>query len=159
MQNGMVKNKLTYRLIEEKPDNKLLQEILVVYKAVFDDYKLDFFKNRIGEKKDVLMALCYAHAKLVGFKIGYRHNDTTFYSWVGGVLPEYRKQGIAKTLATLQKEHIVKKGYSRLRTKSTNKFKPMMILNLKNGFDIIQVYTNKSGQTKVVFEKDLNNSK
>jgi hypothetical protein len=36
-----------------------------------------------------------------------------------------------------------------------NRFKPMMILNLKNGFDIVQVYTNDSGQTKVVFEKTL----
>jgi len=36
-----------------------------------------------------------------------------------------------------------------------NRFKSMMILNLKNGFDIKSVYTNEVGQTKVVFEKTL----
>jgi len=36
-----------------------------------------------------------------------------------------------------------------------NSFKPMMILNLKNGFDIVSVYTNVTNQTKIVFEKEL----
>ena len=31
----------------------------------------------------------------------------------------------------------------------------MMILNLKNNFDIKQVYTNDSGQTKIIFEKNI----
>jgi hypothetical protein len=36
-----------------------------------------------------------------------------------------------------------------------NHFKGMLILNLKNGFDIKQVYTNDSGQTKIIFEKEI----
>ena len=36
-----------------------------------------------------------------------------------------------------------------------NQYKPMLILNIKNGFDIVQIYTNDSGQTKIVFEKEL----
>ncbi|MFT5215061.1 MAG: hypothetical protein ACI83H_000168 [Glaciecola sp.] len=36
-----------------------------------------------------------------------------------------------------------------------NTYKPMMILNLKNGFDITKIYTNTKGQTKIIFEKDL----
>jgi len=36
-----------------------------------------------------------------------------------------------------------------------NTFKPMMILNLKNGFDIVNIYTNTKGQTKIVFEKNI----
>jgi predicted GNAT superfamily acetyltransferase len=92
---------------------------------------------------------------LVGFKIGYRYNETTFYSWVGGVLLSYRQKGIAKHLAKLQEENVTTKRYSKMRTKSMNRFKPMMILNLKNGFNIVQVYTNDIGQTKVVFEKEL----
>lgn len=155
MQSGMVNDKFTYHLIEGVPTQELLQTILEVYKAIFADYKLDFFRSRIYEKKDLLIALCYKQNTLVGFKIGYRYNETTFYSWVGGVLPEHRKKGIAKTLAKLQEEKVIASGYSKLRTKSMNRFKPMMILNLKNGFDIVQVYTNDSRQTKVVFEKLL----
>lgn len=151
----MVKSEFTYRLLEELPPENLLQDILIVYKSIFEDYKLDFFKNRIREKEGVLIVLCYCKEQLVGFKIGYRYNETTFYSWVGGVLLEHRNQGIAKTLAHLQEQKVIEKGYRKLRTKSMNKFKPMMILNLKNGFNIVNIYTNDSGQTKIVFEKEL----
>lgn len=151
----MQTNLFTYQLIEDKPSSELLETILALYKAVFDDYKLDFFKERIHQKEDLVIALCYSDLNLVGFKIGYKYTDTTFYSWVGGVLPSFRQNGIAKKLAELQLKKVLEKGYTRLRTKSTNRFKPMMILNLKNGFDIIQVYTNDSGQTKIVFEKDI----
>ena len=101
------------------------------------------------------MILCYQQKQLLGFKIGYRYNDITFYSWVGGVLPENRGNGIAKQLAQLQEQRVKEKGYQTLRTKSMNRFKPMMILNLKNGFDITNIYTNDVGQTKIVFEKLL----
>jgi predicted GNAT superfamily acetyltransferase len=151
----METNKLTYQIIEGQPSKELLDKILEVYKLIFDDYKLDFFKSRIHKKEDLLIILCYSTDKLIGFKIGYRYNETTFYSWVGGVLPSFRQKGIAKHLAKLQEGNVIEKGYQKLRTKSMNKFKPMMILNLKNGFDIVQVYTNDVGQTKIVFEKKL----
>ncbi|MFK2819176.1 hypothetical protein U0L90_03540 [Flavobacteriaceae sp. LMIT009] len=151
----METDKLTYHTIEGQPSKELLDEILEVYKSIFDDYKLDFFKSRIHKKEGVLIILCYNSDMLVGFKIGYRYNETTFYSWVGGVLLSYRQKGIAKQLAKLQEENVTTKRYSKMRTKSMNRFKPMMILNLKNGFNIVQVYTNDIGQTKVVFEKEL----
>lgn len=151
----METDKLTYHTIEGQPSKELLDEILEVYKSIFDDYKLDFFKSRIHKKEGVLIILCYNSDMLVGFKIGYRYNETTFYSWVGGVLLSYRQKGIAKHLAKLQEENVTTKRYSKMRTKSMNRFKPMMILNLKNGFNIVQVYTNDIGQTKVVFEKEL----
>ena len=150
-----MKNRLTYRILKGKPSIELLDEILVVYQAIFENYKLDFFKERIHQKEDVLMILCYDEQQLVAFKIGYRYDETTFYSWVGGVLPNFRKKGIAKKLAQLQEENAIKNGYQKLRTKSMNRFRPMMILNLKNGFDIVQMYTNDVGQTKIIFEKEL----
>lgn len=151
----MGNDKFSYQTIERQPSENLLEDILVVYKSIFDDYKLDFFKNRIHQKEDLLIVLCFQQEQLAGFKIGYRYNDTTFYSWVGGVLPEFRQQGIAKRLAQLQEQKVIEKGYLKMRTKSMNRFKPMMILNLKNSFNIVQVYTNEKGQTKVVFEKNI----
>lgn len=153
MPNGMENDKFTFKIIEGVPSKELVEDILVVYKSIFEDYKLDFFKDRIHQKENLLIVLCDYQNQLVAFKIGYRYNSTTFYSWVGGVLPEQRHKGIAKQLAQLQEEKVKAKGYQTLRTKSMNRFKPMMILNLKNGFDIKNVYTNELGQTKIVFEK------
>jgi len=99
MQNGMGNDKLTFNILEGLPSKEFLQEVLVVYKSIFDDYKLDSFKERIHKKEDVLMILCYQQKQLIGFKIGYRYNVSAFYSWVGGVLLENRRNGIAKKLA------------------------------------------------------------
>ena len=134
----MVESKLLYNIVHGQPSDSLLEELLVHYQSIFEDYKLEFFKSRISQKDDLVILLCYSSKLLVGFKIGYRYNENTFYSWVGGVHKDYQRQGIGKTLAELQQEEVIKKGYQKLRTKSMNRFKPMIILNLKNGFDIIQ---------------------
>ncbi len=142
-------------IVEGIPKDTILKELLHLYETIFDDAKLDFFIDRITSKTDVIIVLTYFENLPVGFKIGYRYNETTFYSWVGGVLPDFRRKGIAQKLAKKQEELIKEKGYKKLRTKSMNRFKPMLILNIKNGFDIVQVYTNTTGQQKIVFEKDL----
>ena len=151
----MLKNKLIYRTIEGIPEQGILDQLLNLYSAIFEDAKLDFFVDRIQSKKDVIINLCCHTTDLIGFKVGYRYNETTCYSWVGGVVSTYRKQGIAQKLMELQHASAREKGYQKMRTKSMNRFKPMMILNLKNGFEIVQVYTNDSQQTKIVFEKSL----
>ena len=85
----------------------------------------------------------------------YPYDKETFYSWIGGVLPEYRKTRVGTNLLKTLEKIVSTLGYKKLRTKSMNTFKPMMILNLKNGFDIVKFYTNSKGQSKIVFEKKL----
>jgi GNAT superfamily N-acetyltransferase len=153
MLNGMVKNNVSYKTIESIPDENIYQELAKLYATLFKGADLIFFKQRIEEQEKALYVLAYNDAILIGFKIGYPYNDNTFYSWVGGVHPDYRNQGIAKQLVKLQEDYAKNKGFTKLRTKSMNQFKPMMILNLKNGFDIKNIYTNTKGQTKIVFEK------
>lgn len=145
----------TYHTIEAGLDSKIYDQVLLLYNLLFDDANSEFFTERLNTKEDIILNLCYKDKILIGFKIGYRYNETTFYSWVGGVIEQERNRGIAKKLMLLQHQTAKEKGYQRIRTKSMNRFKPMMILNLKNGFDIVQVYTNDSGQTKIVFEKNL----
>ena len=145
----------TYHTIEAGLDSDIFDQLLLLYNLLFDDANSEFFAERLNSKDDVIINLCYKDNILIGFKIGYRYNETTFYSWVGGVIEQERNKGIAKNLMLVQHQTAKEKGYQRIRTKSMNRFKPMMILNLKNGFDIVQVYTNDSGQTKIVFEKDL----
>lgn len=142
-------------VVEGIPDEKHLKALIDVYTAIFNDTDVNFFIDRIHTKEDLVIISVIVNNKVAGFKIGYRYNETTFYSWVGGVLADFRRKGIAQKLANKQEELVRLKGYKRLRTKSMNRFKPMLILNLKNGFDIVQVYTNAGGQQKIVFEKDL----
>lgn len=146
---------LRYELFQGAPNSNILNALLNIYDALFEDAQLEFFKDRMRTKKDLVTTLCYHEETLIGFKIGYRYDDNTLYSWVGGVLPKCRRQGVAQQLLMLQHTWALKQGYQKIRTKSMNRFKPMIILNLQNGFDIKKVYTNEHGQTKIIFEKLL----
>ena len=151
----MVKNNITYKITEGIPDSFELKQLEGLYKSIFEDAKTDFFLKRIQENEHLCSIIAFKNKTPIGLKIGYNYNKTTFYSWVGGILPGHRKQGIAKKLAKLQEQWAKEHYYSILRTKSMNQFKPMMILNLKNGFNIVNIYTNSQNQTKIVFEKNL----
>lgn len=155
MLNGMESDNITYQVVLGNNDELLLQKLVNIYSLIFEDADVSFFIDRFKSHPKIVVLLALNKTEIIGFKIGYPYNENTFYSWVGGVLPNFRQKRIASTLAKHQEQVAESQGYSKLRTKSMNRFKPMMILNLKNGFDIVQVYTNDSGQTKVVFEKKL----
>ena len=155
MQNGMEKNNISFQVLNELPNKVTLQEITVLYTSIFKNADITFFKNRLEENLNALLVLAYHNEKLIGFKIGYPYNKDTFYSWIGGVLSEYRKTRIGTNLLITLEKEVKTLGYKKLRTKSMNAYKPMLILNLKNNFDIVNFYTNSKGQTKIVFEKKL----
>jgi len=155
MQNGMGNDNLTYKIIEGIPSANIFDCLIELYVELFEDADLPFFKKRFEEKRGLISILAYSLHTLVGFKIGFMYKDTTFYSWIGGVKKTHRLNGIARHLALLQEQTVKQKGYTKIRTKSMNRFKPMMAINLKNGFDIIQVYTNSKGQKKIIFEKSI----
>jgi hypothetical protein len=50
------------------------------------------------------------------------------------------------------KEH----GYEVVRTHTKNKWRSMLILNLRHGFDVIGTYTDNRGEPKIILEKRLN---
>lgn len=73
--------------------------------------------------------------QVVGFKVGYdRYRDGSFYSWLGGVLPENRKYGIATQLANEQEKWAFEQGFRSITFKTHNRFRAMLIFALKNGF-------------------------
>ena len=155
MQNGMEINNISYHLYEGSQDPSVFQLLDDLYHRLFDDADSKLLNHRLSNHSDIIILTATAGHQLVGMKIGYKYDDETFYSWLGGVDEKFRRHGIASKLAEMQEEAVVKKGYTKLRTKSMNRFKPMMALNLKNGFDIVQVYSNEYGQRKIVFEKSL----
>ena len=146
---------MRFEIIEGIPEDHQLTTLLSLYQQIFEDAEPDFFINRIKSEKQLVSIIAYYDQLAIAFKIGYRYDESTFYSWVGGVLEPYRNKGVATKLAMLQEKWVKNNGFSKIRTKSMNQYKPMMILNLKNGFDIQKVYTNDRGQTKIVFEKSL----
>ena len=83
-----------------------------------------------------LILIAYVGKIPAGFKVGYER-DGFFYSWLGGVLPNFRRYGIAKKLADAQEAWALKNGYGSVTFKTMNRHKAMLAFALKNGFDII----------------------
>jgi len=64
-------------------------------------YGLPEYQKRLGTGSLVLVA--YHKGEPVGFKAGYaRGPQGHFYSWMGGILPLFRRQGLAVELAEKQ---------------------------------------------------------
>ena len=51
-----------------------------------------------------LSLLVYDNDKMIAYKIGYERSRENFYSWIGGIDPEFRRMGIAREL--MDRQHL-----------------------------------------------------
>lgn len=113
-----------------------------------------YFSERIADKKFLLLVAEIDNA-LVGYKLGYWLDDSCFYSWLGGVHPDYRKRGIAKALLHEQERRVGELGVKEIRVKSMNQYRSMLLLLIAQGYAITGVETNAQGKEKIHFSKKL----
>lgn len=147
---------VTFILDVRPPDEQQLTAIVQIYTKCFDEAPPKGFSERIGERTGLMVQYATSAGEIVGYKLGYRRNPETFYSWLGGVIVSHRRQGIARRLTTLQHEWCTQQGYKAVRTDTTNRFKPMLHLDLDLGFDVIGSYQDKErGDVVVMLEKRL----
>lgn len=102
----------------------------------------------------VLVALI--DGKMAGYKVGYERNSEVFYSWIGGVVPEWRKSGVGKALLDYQEDWAKGRGYRCLQVKSMNKYPEMLRFLIKNSYRIygIEAADGHDGP-KILFSKKL----
>jgi len=115
--------------------------------------KSEYEKRLQNKQSQILIAT--VDNKPVGFKAGYKE-EHYFYSWMGGVIPKYRRKGIAAELAKFQEDWVKEKGLDIIRFKTQNKFKGMLLFAIKNGFSIIGTVPYNGGEGfKIVLEKNI----
>jgi ribosomal protein S18 acetylase RimI-like enzyme len=93
------------------------------------------YEKRLAGVPHLLLA-AEQGGQLAGFKAGYER-EGYFYSWMGGVLPAFRRKGLARALAQAQENWARQQGYTTITFKTRNQHKGMLLFALKNGFDII----------------------
>ena len=86
--------------------------------------------------------------------MGCESGPGNFLSWIGAVAPDFRNRGVATRLMEMQHEAARSRGYKFVRTFTQNSTKPMLVLNLKNGFDVIGVYSGED-EPKILLQKNL----
>lgn len=106
---------------------------------------------------DVVILVAYVDERPAGFKVGYGTPDY-FYSWIGGVLSEFRGQGIARALAD-KMEALLRGRHEHLRMKTRNRYKAMLQFALGNGFNIVEIQPARTGHPvhdiRIVLEKKI----
>jgi ribosomal protein S18 acetylase RimI-like enzyme len=85
-----------------------------------------------------LVLVATVGGRLAGFKVGYQREDY-WYSWMGGVLPEFRRLGLARALADAQDNWAKQKGYPTVTFKTRNRHRAMLHFALQRGFNIVAV--------------------
>lgn len=109
------------------------------------------------DREDLLMLVASIEEEPVGFKIGYRENRFVFYSAKGGVLPEYRRYGVARALLHDMMERVREKGYVRFAFDTfPNRHPGMTVLGLEEGFRVVKADFNTLYRDyRLRFEKKL----
>ncbi|ABG42001.1 acetyltransferase, GNAT family [Paraglaciecola sp. T6c] len=117
---------------------------------------------RLNDRAHLLL-VAKVNGGAVGYKLGYALSSRGFYSWLGAVVPAYRKMGIASSLRQQQEDWALKSGYEHIEVKSMNRYPAMLQLLIGSGYKIVGYEKNgdeKSGDVdegKICFRKILCN--
>jgi len=137
-------------------DARRAEELSAFCRVAFDGFDPLYLTDRLPLIADpCLVAARFGDGSMAGFKLGYRRGATLFYSWLGGVHPGCRRQGIARELSIRQHELARSQGYEFIETRTRAGNSAMLILNISLGFRICGFETDRSGHEVVTFRKEL----
>ncbi len=147
-------SEIFYESYEGCPDAALVEEVGGIADVVFGEDQRDLVGRLFG-RRSVLIQLARLGGKPVAYKVGYEDREGRFISWLGGVLPEVRRQGIALELMRIQHRWAKDHDYEWVEMVSRNKYRPMLILALSEGFEIYGVRMSRNNQQLILLRKRL----
>jgi GNAT superfamily N-acetyltransferase len=93
----------------------------------------------------------------VGFFLGFELKPTVYFAWFYGVVPEFRRQGVASQLMDAVHAWARDNDYNSIRFECHNQHRPMLHLAIALGYDIVGIrWDPDRGDNLVLFEKGLN---
>jgi GNAT superfamily N-acetyltransferase len=131
--------------------------IVDLYNQIFRPPRnLEGFERRFLGRHNVLRLVARLGRDPVGFFLGFELKPTVFFAWFYGVLPEYRRLGIASRLMEAVHEWAREQGYESLRFECHNQHRPMLHLAIAKEYDIVGMrWDPDRGENLVIFEKVL----
>src|SRR3954451_950648 len=132
--------------------------ISVLRDSVFNEFGHVYrtsFEDMVRDRQDLICLMAHLEGNPVGYKVGYREKPGVYYSYSGGVLKDYRGQGVAKRLQDWQHAAIRARGYKTVTFTSFNKFRSMLLFGLASGFVPVGIEHRPEGEISVRFQKDL----
>ncbi|SDC56379.1 GNAT family N-acetyltransferase [Williamwhitmania taraxaci] len=119
-------------------------------------HDIAFFESRLSGKAHYVI-VAYADEFPVGYMIAYdRDSDGSFYCWMAGVTPEYRRSGIVSMLMSELERVAASKGYKWVTIKTRNNHRQMLSFLVKAGFNFTAVVERPATKdNRVLLEKRI----
>ncbi len=116
----------------------------------------DYFEDRY-KGKDKLIIVAYVDDQPAGYIVGYnRFEDGSFYCWMAGVNPKFRKLGLLKAMMNYEDEWAKEKGYNKIKIKTQNDRREMLAYLVKYGFFFTEVVQHPNiDDNRILLEKEL----
>jgi ribosomal protein S18 acetylase RimI-like enzyme len=134
---------INIKLIEPPFSDEFICDFLRCTKAIFPNENDEWYESRkwrLLSMPDMSCFVAYKEESMIGYKVGYATTYNIYYSWLGGVDPKYRRQGIATQLSQKQNEWLLTTRFKTVETHVEQDNKAMIIINQKCGLDIVGLY-------------------
>ncbi len=134
-----------------------LPVITKLYNQIFRPPRnLESFKRRYLGRHNVLQMVARLDNRPVGFFLGFELKPLAFFEWFYGVLPEFRRQGIASQLMDAVHSWARLNDYESIRFECHNQHRPMLHLGIAQGYDIVGLrWDPDRGANLLLFQKAL----
>jgi GNAT superfamily N-acetyltransferase len=134
-----------------------LPVLVNLYNQIFRPPRdVESFRRRYQGRYNVLQLLARVEKEPVGFFLGFELKPTVFFAWFYGVLPTWRRQGIASQLLEAVHSWARQNDYESIRFECHNQHRPMLHLAIASGYDIVGIRWDPDRLNNlVIFEKAL----
>ncbi|MFA5994583.1 MAG: GNAT family N-acetyltransferase [Parcubacteria group bacterium] len=119
-----------------------------------EPYDKAYFEDRYGGKERLIL-VAYMDNQPAGYMLSYdKNNDGSFYCWMAGVDPNFRRLGILNSLMGYLNDWAKKKGYKKITIKTRNNRREMLAFLVKDGFRFIEVQSQLFiGDNRIILER------
>ena len=117
---------------------------------------VESFHRRYRGRYNILQLVARLENRPVGFFLGFELKPTVFFAWFYGVLPEFRRQGIASQLMEAAHSWARQNDYESIRFECHNQHRAMLHLGINQEYDILGIrWDPDRGANLVLFQKML----
>ncbi|WP_028766754.1 GNAT family N-acetyltransferase [Shewanella fidelis] len=136
-----------------------LAQVESVYRII-PEFESGYSREEISKRLlagPALLLIAKVEGEVAGFKLGYQTEEQVFYSWLGGVAPDFRGLGLAKSLLEYQEKWAKEQGYQRIDVKTRNCFPAMLNMLISSQYQITAMINDahNHSQNKLHLQKQV----
>ena len=138
-------------------DENMLQHAVELYNSIFRPrYDVGYFHRRFLGRHNVLTLLARIDGRPVGFWMGFELKPGMFYHWLGTVVADLRRQGVARQLQEAQQAWARDHEYEYIRCECLNHQREFIHFAIEVGYDIVGIrWDSTHADNLIAFEKSL----